>query len=717
MMSLQFDASPDELGVFLEEAEEQLQLLDQDILILEKGGPTAELLQEVFRAAHTLKGSSATIGHERMAALTHAVESILDCLRKGKLESTTALIDLLLQSLDSLRVLKEEVVSLEHSGLDPSSLVSSLKQFLEDNLPANVQGSTVAETPAAEPTSKPDATGSHDNSHWIVVQVDKESPFPAARFLQVHMVLSTIGTIVESTPTLADIELEKVGRELRLTCVTEESMETARELILAVPDIVAVELHDSRPGDASPVVDQESAEDHQRMCGLRDNVRNENGIDGRPEKNTPASDGTRDRLSREASPKDRSTANRNPQGASKTVRIDIERLDALMNLVGELVIDCTRLEQLSSRLQSNREGEVVVEEIAEASLHIQRITDELQDRIMKARMFPIGSVFNRFPRMVRDLAQRAGKKIEFIMEGEETELDRSVIEEIGDPLIHLLRNAVDHGLEPPEERVAAGKSEVGLIRLAASHRENRIVLTVEDDGKGIDPARIRASAVEKGLLSAEAAARMNDREALEIIFAPGFSTAKQISDVSGRGVGMDIVRTNIRKLNGMVTVNSVPGQGSQFVLELPLTLAILNALLVSLDQGIFAIPLSSVVETLRIAESGVKSVNKEKVIQLRGRVLPLLPLDVALGSPRADSKLNGAYVVVVGTDSAQVGIVVDSLVGEQQVVIKSLGNYIGDIKGLSGATILGDGRVGLILDVPALVKMAIQARTGDAVYV
>ncbi|MDA8187403.1 MAG: chemotaxis protein CheA [Dehalococcoidales bacterium] len=702
-MSLQFDAAPDELAVFIEEAEEQLQLLDQDILILEKEGPNSDLLQEVFRAAHTLKGSSGAIGHERMASLTHAMEGILDSLRKGKLETTTALIDLLLQSLDALRVLKEEVVTLEHSGLDPSSLVQSLKRFLEDNLSPDGEHQPVGEVRpvAVEPHVLSQSEDVDGHTYVIVVYVDKDCAFPAVRCLQVHMALAEAGEVTESIPSRADIEVEKVGFELRLTYVTAESSQGVRDLIMAIPDIAAVRIENTKvEGDVVTECDAFSFDGPPQIVQEHDQVRGnaESAI-------------AKDRNLQEG------RANAKNVNASKTVRIDIERLDALMNLVGELVIDCTRLVQLSSRLQARYEGDEIAQGLGETSQHIQRITDELQDRIMGARMFPVSSVFNRFPRMIRDLAQRAGKNVEFVMEGEETELDRSVIEEIGDPLIHLLRNAVDHGIDSPDERRACGKPEVGLIRLSACHRESRIVLVVEDDGKGIDPERIRRAATEKGLLSPDAAARLSDREAVELIFAPGFSTAKQVSDVSGRGVGMDIVRTNIHKLNGSVSIESSPGRGTKFILELPLTLAIMDALLVSLGGNTFAIPLASVTETLRVQQSEVFAVNRGKVIQLRGRVLPLLPLGKALGLGRRGGDMDEAYVVVVGSDNDQVGILVDSLVGEQQVVIKSLGNYIGDIRGLSGATILGDGQVALIVDVPALVKMTIQERAGDLVNV
>ncbi|MCL5025279.1 MAG: chemotaxis protein CheA [Chloroflexi bacterium] len=712
-MTLQFDAAPDELVVFLEEAEEQLQLLDQDILVLEKEGPNADLLQEVFRAAHTLKGSSAAIGHERMASLTHAMESVLDCLRKDQLETSTALIDLLLESLDALRALKEEVVTLEHSGIDPSSLVQSLKRFLQQNTPAAEGVSTRGEAKAAggdaaPPTdAAPQPAGTvlqEGKAYRISVQVAKDSTFPAARFLQVLIALSDIGAIVESSPTREDIEAEKAGYELDILYSTSEDRRWIEELVAAVPEVVAVEVEEVKPeGSAAAEGETPAAGEPSQNAECGDSLPAAGG-DGR-------ADGEANLERRSAA----TTGGVSGNGTAKTVRINIERLDALMNLIGEQVISCTRLVQLGTRLQARYEGDELAQGIGEASVQIQHITDELQDLIMKARMFPVGSVFNRFPRMIRDLAQRGGKKVQFAMEGEETELDRSVIETISDPLIHLLRNAVDHGIEPPEQRVAAGKPEVGQIRLSACHRESRILLIVEDDGRGIDPKRMRQVAVEKGLLPAESAERLSDQEAIEIIFAPGFSTASRVTDVSGRGVGMDVVKTNIRKLNGQVKVESSPGRGTRITVELPLTLAIMDALLVGLDSSIYAIPLASVVETLRVPVSQIHSVNGGKAIQLRGRILPLLGLGHALGWRGNGRYADSSYVVVVGTEDEQVGTLVDSLIGEQQVVIKALGSFIGNIRGLSGATILGDGRVALILDVQALVRGTHQERAGEAV--
>ena len=390
----------------------------------------------------------------------------------------------------------------------------------------------------------------------------------------------------------------------------------------------------------------------------------------------------------------------------------MSRLDNLLNLIGEMVIDRTQIARISGDLRERYPQDDLASHLLEATNRIARITGELQDEIMKARMLPIDGVFQRMPRMIRDLAQKTGKEIDFQMLGGETELDRSVLEVLGDPLIHLLRNSVDHGVEAPNDRVAAGKPRQGVVTLGARHEENQIVIEITDDGGGIDPVKIKAAGVKKGVITQAAADLMTDRDALSLIFASGFSTAQTISDISGRGVGMDIVRSNLEKLGGRILLDSKVGKGSRFTIHLPLTLAIVRALLVQAGGGTYVIPLSSVVEMLRLGESngGIvrRTVGGQAVIVLRGKTVPLANVaDVLCGDPRATSAEripDDAYVVIVGFGEKQIGLCVDALAGEQEVVIKSLGMLLGDITGLSGATILGDGRVALIMDVAKAVE-------------
>jgi two-component system chemotaxis sensor kinase CheA len=437
----------------------------------------------------------------------------------------------------------------------------------------------------------------------------------------------------------------------------------------------------------------------------------------------------------------------------QNVRVDVERLDNLMNLVGELVIDRNRLQQLALQLETELGAHDAVDALNETSQHVGRITDELQEEVMRIRMQPIESVFNKFPRLVRDLAGKLGKKVDFIIEGKETELDRSVIEKIDDPIIHLLRNAIDHGLEMPEERRAAGKPETGTIKLSAWHEENHIVIAVQDDGRGMDPAKLKASAVSKKIITQEVADRMDDRAAVELIFAAGFSTAAKTTDVSGRGVGMDIVRANIEKLSGFVTIETAVGRGTRFLVKLPLTLAIIRALLVALAGRKFAIPMATVMETLRFDAQDVRTIKTHEAIQLRGRILPLVSLrdllrlpallypapgEPASASPEdddGDAASNGAsqgmrdvgdaegdsmmemgnrprrqkmFVVAVRVGDRQMGLQVDALVGETEIVIKPLSRFLGDVRGIAGVTILGDGQVAIICDIPSLINRVVQ---------
>lgn len=678
---LTFDAAPDELQLFLEESEEQLQLLDQDIVLLEKEGPRPELLQEIFRAAHTLKGSSAAIGHAKMAALTHSMENVLEQLRAGRLECGAGLIDTLLQSLDGLRLLKVEVATLQDSGFDPVELVCCLDAILVDgSLSDRDQEGMPARADSPGPADL-------DGGVRVLVKIAEDSPLPAARCLQLYLEACRFGQVVACCPSLEEMESQRAQHQMEMLVHPTAAIQELTEALSAVADVVDVVASpaESPHADGSGQGEVASREDGQARSQTVEEAPQQAG--------------------REAPAGRASSA-----GLGKTVRIDVARLDDLMNLVGELVIDRTRLTQLGQTLR-NRSDDDSVRELVETSLHIGRIVDELQEGIMKARMLPVASLFNRLPRVVRDLAQRAAKKIDFVVEGEDTELDRSVIEELHDPLVHLLRNAVDHGVETPERRHAAGKTPVGRIRLSAMHRENRIVLQVEDDGSGIDIAKVRMKAVQRQLIPPEAVDRLSDQEVVQMIFAPGFSTAETISDVSGRGVGMDIVRTNIEKLNGAIHVDTRPGRGTRFTLELPLTLAIIDALMVGLGGEVIAIPLVSVVETLRVRRSEIHWINGHQAIRLRDSVLPLIELGSSLGLSSTGGAGDRVFVVAARAGDHRAGLVVDSLLGELQVVVKSLGRLGGSTAGITGATILGDGRVALILDVPSLVKCIVEEQS------
>jgi two-component system chemotaxis sensor kinase CheA len=670
-MPLQFDATPEELQVFLAETDELLQGLDEQLVRLEREGASPALLQEVFRAAHTIKGGAAAIGHARMATLTHAMETLLDRLRRGELGVSAALVDRLFEALDALRVLADEIRSGEASTLDVSGLAHTLEHWAGDAGAAPARGPEDGENeaPRVRPIDLPMPQGA---THHVLIELE-ESPWAAVRALQALLALDGVAEVLVSHPSRAEIERQQVGRRVEawLACPRPAEAEAA---LRAVPEVRVLAFQDAETVLAA-AEEARAAQERQRAPDTEERA-----------------------------------ASRAGRSSATTVRIDVERLDHLLNLVGELVIDRTRLAELGRALREHVGDHRLVTELAETTLHLGRVTDELQAEVMKSRMLPVGTVFSRFPRVVRDLASRQGKQVDLVITGQETELDRSVIEEIGDPLVHLLRNAVDHGVESPDERRAAGKSPTATVRLVAEHVENSIVITVEDDGRGIDPQRVRARAVERGMLSAEAAARLSDSEAVDLIFVPGFSTAAEVTDVSGRGVGMDIVRANVERLGGSVEVHTRPGQGTRFLLRLPLTLAIVQTLLVRVGGGVYALPLSSVTETLRVPVRDIQRAQRQEAILLRGMVLPLVRLATVFGCEPEPSAREHVFVVAVRVAERQVGLVVDALLGEQEVVIKALGELIGDVPGISSAAILGDGTVALIVDVPNLLQSLVLDR-------
>ncbi|MDN5346726.1 MAG: two-component system, chemotaxis family, sensor kinase CheA [Clostridia bacterium] len=663
------------LGIFLDEAEEQLQQLDEAIILLEQNRQDGELLNKIFRVAHTLKGSSASMGFEKMATLTHRMESVLDALRQRRLTVSREIIDLLLACLDTLQALKNEVAGGGEGQVEIAPLVARLEAILDE-------GRLPQETGAAAPREKLELNDIEQNviraaevkgyrAYQIDVTLEKDCQMKGARAFLVFNNLKDLGEVIKSVPHTQELEAEKFEDSFQLIFVSREDADTLANVIKSISEIKEVVVR--------PVILDEDAGGQEAPCAAAAPL---------------------------ASPAAVKTAKKDEieqRRLGQTVRVDVQRLERLMNLVGELVIDRTRLAEVGNGLKSRLGDDDLVETLEEVSMHIGRITSDLQEEIMKARMFPIDQVFNRFPRMVRDLAQRAGKEIDFIIEGRETELDRTVIEEIGDPLIHLLRNAIDHGIEPPERRLQAGKPRQGRVILKAFHQENQIVIIVEDDGVGMDVEVIRRKAVERGLVAQEVASRLSPREVLNFIFLPGFSTSDRVTDVSGRGVGMDIVRAHLEKINGTIDIQTAPGKGTRFTIRLPLTLAISRSLLVYLAGRIYAFPLANVMEILTVERKDVQFVRGQEVTLVRGRVLPLFHLDAILNLKQRVNREGRYQVVVVGLAEKQVGFIVDDLLGEQEIVIKSLGDFIGKIPGLAGATIMGDGRVALILDVRSLV--------------
>lgn len=648
---LQFDLSAEDQSVFLAEVNELLELIEESLIDLERAPGDQALLNQIFRAAHTIKGNSAMIGHTRMAALTHAIETRLDDLRKRTASVTPELVEALLRAVDVLKLLRDEVETRIAANVDVDAAARAIERR------AGRRGQELAA------------------SYRFTIGLD-DGPWMAIRALQALLALGEHGQILSSEPSQPEIEREDGPpiRQLVVCLSSEATREMLIDVLSGVPELSAIE-----------------AETLTDLAG-------EPQLDGPTAVGAPA-----------ASPRTRPT----------TIRIDVARLDSLLNLVGELVIDRTQLTRIGNALVDDVGEHRLLNDLQETAVHIGRITDELQEQVMKSRMLPVENVFNRLTRVVRDVAASQGKRIDFVVEGKDTELDRSVIEEIGDPLLHLIRNGIDHGIESPEQRLALGKPATGTLRLTARHADSFILISLEDDGSGIDLAAVKRKAVERGVISADYADRMADADALQLIFAPGLSTAQAVSDLSGRGVGMDVVRSNVEKINGSVDVLTRRGLGTTFTIRLPLTLAIVQALLVRVAGGIFAVPIRSVTETLRIEPHEVRRVNQREAIVVRDRVLPLVSVRRLFGisagdEPAVEAADGGRLVVAVHTPNRQVGLIVDGLVGEQEIVIKPLSPLVGRVAGVSGAAILGDGSVALIVDVAALIAQAIEDNTTAA---
>ncbi|MGB4412943.1 MAG: chemotaxis protein CheA [Atribacterales bacterium] len=633
------------LGVFIEEAKEHIESLEENLVKLEKEPYNQDLIQAIFRSFHTIKGSSGSMGFQQMTELAHLLENLLDRVRRGEVSVSSSLIDLLLQGVDFLKRMLEEITK---KGQEPDWNMEEIFSALQD-----FRGE-----------KEKDDSG----EYWLTVKLASDCSMKGVRAYLVISRLQDSGIeVVNTVPSLSDLEGENFGQSFDILVRTALPLEEVAKIVESVAEIERVEVKEGEEEE-------------------------KNRIEEKEEKNTIPPTGEQ-----------KITTN-----LKKTVRVDVERLDSLLNLVGELVIDRTRLEDIIQRLKDYQELVQFREILSDTTTHIGRVTNDLQMEIMKARMLPLAEVFNRFPRLIRDLARQSGKEIDFIIEGEETELDRSLLEEITDPLIHLLRNAVDHGIESREERINKGKPPQGKVILRAYQEENSVVIVVEDDGRGLDVEKIKDKVVGMGLVTPEEVSKMSEREIVDFIFYPGFSTSDEVTEVSGRGVGMDVVKRNIERVNGQVRVESQLGVGTTFYLRLPLTLAIIRALLVKVGESIYSIPLSDVVEIEKVEKKDTYWVNRVLTTLFRGKTIPLLWLEALLDSRKynfisEDEIPEVLYTVVVSASSSLAGLVVDEVLGEQEIVIKSLGSYMRDVRGLGGATILGDGGISLIIDVASLL--------------
>jgi two-component system chemotaxis sensor kinase CheA len=673
------------LGIFLEEAREHLQTLNRCVLDLEHEPGDLHILDEIFRSAHTIKGMSATMGYSAIAELTHEMENVLDLLRKGTLTAHTEIIDTLFQCVDRLEQLVEEVANGQTGGVDVTALSAKLAALakgesletatpVEKAAPASVDTSSHAKMTLNDTETEMVNTAISQGMQALELTIGlrQGTLLKSVRAYMAMKALDEMGEVIKTDPLVEELEKDNFGQEFSVLLITDLPMDKVRDTILSIAEIETV--------TATP-------------CTNTVTVANEPELEKKTTAATGASatermpDSVPDNKAESAAAKNKGRA---------LVRVDAEKLDSLLNLVGELVINKTRLQQigLSNQLQ----------ELSEATEQMDRVTTDLQGIVMKLRMVPVGNVFNRFPRMVRDLSHSLGKEINLIIQGEETEMDRTVIDEIGDPLVHLLRNSIDHGIEKPEERIAAGKNPVGEVRLIARHEGNNILLMVTDDGKGLKPEVIKQKALEKGLVTKTELDAMEPNEILKLIFMAGFSTAETVTDVSGRGVGMDAVRTKIENLGGALELDSTPGQGTRVRIRLPLTLAIIQALLIQVHEETYAIPLGSIDSTINITPEDIRTIQQQEVILLRGQIIPLVRLGRSLGILDAAGFEDGQelYVVIVQSGDHKIGLLVDALVGQQEIVIKSLGKILTGIRQIAGATILGDGQVVLILDVNAL---------------
>ena len=690
------------MEMFLDESREHLQSLNDGLLSLENDPEDLSVLNEIFRNAHTLKGMSATMGYTKTAELTHDMENLLDMLRKEQLKVSEEIIDVIFKCVDALQEMVDNIANGDgEDAVDVSELVRMVNAIAKGESVAQAEAETGVKLPgtpvepAAEPAKSQMPEGCELNDtdmlvireaknsglipFWVHVEIADTCLLKSARSYMVMNVLDELGDVIKSVPPAQDLEQEKFDHSFDVCLVTDADAHKIEEGVAGISEISAVK--------ATEIVLDAPKNAEEPKAGAAVS-----------KASTPAPKAAPVAKAADKHP----AANGNGKHDKKThvggqsVRVDIEKLDSLMNLVGELVTNKVRLEQIG---MTHR-----LTELTETLEQMDRVTTDLQSVVMKVRMVPVSQVFNRFPRMVRDLAKELNKDINLTIEGEDTELDRTVIDEIGDPLMHLLRNSLDHGVEHPDDREAKGKPRTGEVGLIARHEGNNVVIMVTDDGAGINADKIRSKAVEKGMISREEADTLSDADAVRLIFLPGFSTAETITDVSGRGVGMDVVRSKIESLGGHVDVETKIDEGSVFKIKLPLTLAIIQAMLVKVQDEMYAIPLGSIDSTINITPNDIKTVQNKEVIVLRGQIIPIARLNEVLSVPQGKSnEEDDIFVVVVHVGDHKIGIVVDNLIGQQEIVIKTLGKLLSGLKMLAGATVLGDGHVAMILDVSTLM--------------
>lgn len=680
------------LEVFIDESTEHLQSCNENLLALEQNPHDLSIVNEIFRNAHTLKGMSATMGFADLADLTHKMENVLDAIRNEKIEVSPEILDVVFESIDHLEAM---IGDISEGGDGKRNVVETVEKLKRIENGEAINGTNekalvddITETIKISATSlnyddfeRTIIEQSHEQgfeTYEIAISLRDDCLLKAARVFMVFEVLEKNGDVIKSVPAVEQLEAEQFDTDFSIAFVTKEDITVVEKLLGKVSEVEKVviqKLNSEVTHEVESLVVASTAKSVEVEIPVQ-----------------PTTKAVPDSTAKQVE-KPTKTAH----ATSKTIRVNIERLDILMNLFEELVIDRGRLQSIAAELNHN--------ELNESVERMSRVSSDLQNIILNMRMVPVETVFNRFPKMVRQLSRDLNKKVKLDIIGAETELDRTVIDEIGDPLVHLIRNSLDHGVESPEIRLAAGKPEEGHVELRAYHSGNHVFIEIEDDGAGINKERVLSKALEKGVVTPEIASKLTDNQINELILASGFSTAEVLSDISGRGVGLDVVKSTIESLGGNITIESEEGKGSLFSVQLPLTLSIISVMLIEIEQETYAIPLSSIIETSIIRKSDIMNAHNQKVIDFRGKVVPLVFLEEIFEVPRNDNEEDDFHsIVIVRKGDKMAGLVVDSFIGQQEIVLKSLGNYLTNVFAISGATILGNGQVALIIDCNSLIK-------------
>lgn len=663
------------LDVFLDESREHLQAINDHTLQLEHEPNNVEIVNEIFRSAHTLKGMAATMGYEDISSLTHKMENVLDQIRNNKLTVTIEVIDILFIAIEYLEEMVESIRNGSDGKKDVQELVDRLDRYEKGEVASTIEPS-IQEKNVVPNDSHVEVTIDLDEfqmtvvqqaveqgfvAYQLIVELSEDSILKGARAYMVFEALENKGEVIKTNPVTEEIEEGNFEKSFELILLSKEEPSDLQDLLMKISEVTNIEVH---PVGFKSMSDPVEVKEEQEVA-------------------------------EEAPNQEKSATSAPLKKAPKTIRVNLERIDNLLNLFEEVVIDQSRLNVLSDGINN--------QELTETVEHMNRVSSDMQSLILAMRMVPVEQVFNRFPRMVRGLARDLDKQIHLEVLGADTELDRTVIDEIGDPLVHLIRNSVDHGIELPEERREAGKASEGTIILRAFHSGNHVFIEIQDDGAGINVEKVRNKAIENGLVTRKEAEELSNKEVAELILASGFSTADSVSNVSGRGVGLDVVKNKIESLGGSISIESDEGEGSTFSIQLPLTLSIISTLLVQCRAELYAIPLSSIIETVLLEEGQLMTSHGQRVMDFRGQIVPLIDLQEVLDIPE-NNEGKGNAVVVLKKGEKLTGVVVDRFIGQQELVLKSLGDYLGDVFAISGATILGDGQVALIIDPNALIK-------------